>query len=240
MALVLGLSVLGVPSTFASDVTVPITQISNVNDPFLPSLPTGTTQFGGVTFDMPPTRDLWVGNLGNQGPDLSGTFNVNIASPGSARLLIMTGNTFSSLMAVGDRIGTLVFRYASGPDLTVPLLVGVNVREWAVGASGYIVTSTDPALQEVWRGIDTRGITSVVDMLTVPLDGSRTLTQVSISDESIARIGLTDPNLALRALTVQLIPEPAALALPAALLSVATRRRRHQTNLPRNSASNSR
>lgn len=197
----------------AADVPISISGISNAADPYLPTLPVGATIFGGVNFDLLLNHSFWVGNVGNTAPDLAATIGTNVASPGMARILVLTGNTFKSEMNIGDRVGSLNFSYSSGPDDVVPLLVGVNVREWSVGSSTEITTFSSPNLQQVWSGIDTRGIDSAVDMLTVPLDSSRILAGITIRDESISTINKVDPVLAMRAITIQTVPEPASIFL---------------------------
>ena len=49
-------------------------------------------------------------------------------------------------------------------------------------------------------------------MLTIPLDGTRTLTSIGLFDQSIANIGQTNPVLVLRGATVQNVPEPSCFA----------------------------
>lgn len=203
-------------TTRAVDTTLTITGISN--DTYvgiLPGFPQGTTTLGGVTFDLPSTRPVWLSNPNSQPPDLSATLSLSIDFASSVRLLLNTGNTYTSQMQIGDQIGSIVLGYASGPTDTVLLRVGNNIREQAVGttAQPVINTFTDSNLQEVWRGNNNGGVESVVDMLTIPLPGTRTLTSIQFIDQSQAIIGQTNPVLTLKAATVQAVPEPASAAL---------------------------
>lgn len=192
----------------------------------LPGLPSGTTVLGGVTFDLPGTRPDWQSNPNSQAPDLYATFGLAIDNAAAVHLLLNTGNTYTSQMQIGDQIGVIALLFLTGPTEIVPLRVGHNIREQAVGttAQPVINTFTDSNLQEVWRGNNNGGVESVVDMLTIPLSGTRTLTQIQIVDQSQAKIGQVNPVLALKAVTVQTIPEPRSLVLSACGLLLVFRR----------------
>lgn len=194
----------------------------------LPGFPSGTAVLGGVTFDLPVTRPDWQSNPGSLAPDLSATLSLSVDFASSVRLLLNTGNTYTSQMQIGDQIGSIVLGFASGPSETVLLRVGNNIREQAVGtiAQPIINTFTGPNLQEVWRGNNNGGVESVVDMLTIPLSGSRTLTSVQLIDQSQLNIGQVNPVLVLKAVTVQAVPEPATSLLLAGGALIASRRRR--------------
>ena len=200
-------------TTRAVDNTISITSIANSNyNGSYPDFPSGTATLGGVTFDLPSTRPDWESNPGSQAPDLSVTLPLNIPFASSVRLLLNTGNTYSSQMSIGDHIGDIVLSFDSGPTQTTALLVGNNIREVAVGntAQPVINTFTDPNLQEVYRGHFSDNLDRVADMLTIPLSGTRSLTSIQFIDESQANIGQINPVLTLKAVTVQSAPEPAS------------------------------
>ena len=194
------------------DNIIPIASITNDNYAgILPGLPSGNVTLGGVAFNIPASYPDWISNPNSQAPDLSATLSMNISQATSVRLLLNTGNTYAAQMQIGDHIGDVILNYASGPSDTLSLLVGNNIREWAVGNTEpqpIINTFTDPNLEEVYQGDNNGGIACVVDMLTIPLDGTRTLTGIALEDESIANIGQTNPVLILRGATVQSVPEP--------------------------------
>ena len=206
----------GAAHTHAVDTTLSITPIANSSYVgILPGFPQGTAILGGVTFDLPASRPDWQSNPNSQAPDLSATLSLSIDFASSVRLLLNTGNTYTSQMQIGDQIGSIVLGYTSGPTDTVLLRVGNNIREQAVGttAQPVINTFTDSNLQEVWRGNNNGGVESVVDMLTIPLSGTRTLTSIQFIDQSQANIGQVNPVLALKGATVQSVPEPASALL---------------------------
>jgi len=215
----------------AQDVPISIENLSN--DPYvgvLPTLPTtGMVVFAGVTFDLPSTCPEWSSNGPySVPPDLIATQTVGLAGVQAVHLLLNTGNTYADQMSVGQQIGSVVLNFSAGAPSVTPLLVGVNIREWGVGttAQAVITNYSDPNLQQVWGGINNGGITSVVDMLTIPVANSNTLTQIILEDRSIALIGETNPALSLKGMTVT-VPEPSTLALVSLGLSavLALRRR---------------
>jgi hypothetical protein len=196
----------------ATDNTIDITGVSNSNYAgILPGLSSGNLSLGGVNFNIPSTYPYFNSNTDQSVlPDLSATLSMDISGVSDVCLLLNTGNTYSDEMAVGDQIGAVTLTFASGSPQVVPLKVGVNIREWAIGttAQSVINTFTDPNLQQVWSGDNNGGILSVVDMLTIPVSGDPTLTGITIADQSEASIGNVDPTLNLRGVTVQSVPEP--------------------------------
>jgi hypothetical protein len=189
---------------------VPISIAGLANDYYvgvLPTLPTGTVVLGGVTFDLPSTCPQWISNLSSLPPDLIATQDIGLADVQAVHLLLNTGNTYASQMSVGQQIGSVILNFSTGDTSVTPLLVGVNIREWAIGttAQPVINTFTDPHLQQVWAGYN--NILCVVDMLTIPVSDSGTLQQIILEDQSIALIGQTNPQLSLKGMTVT-VPEP--------------------------------
>jgi hypothetical protein len=179
----------------------------------LPGFSSGDVLLGGVNFNIPSSYPMF--NTTTDQSVLSGTISTDIANANDVCLLLNTGNTYSDEMSVGDQIGQVVLLFSSGTNEVIPLDVGVNIREWAVGttAQSVINTTTSPSVQEVWSGDNNGGIESVVDMLTIPVTGTGSLTGIVVQDQSEAEIGQTDPTLILRGATVQAVPEPSNLAI---------------------------
>lgn len=200
------------PKAKGNDVPVDITGTSNSSYAgILPGFASGNVLLGGVNFDIPTTYPQFLSNTEQSVlPDLSATFSTDIANVIDVCLLLNTGNTYSDEMSVGDQIGAVTLTFASGPPQVVPLEVGVNIREVAIGttAQAVINTFTDPDVQEVWSGNNNGGVLSVVDMLTIPVSGDQTLTGITVADQSEALIGQVDPGLNLKGITVQAVPEP--------------------------------
>jgi hypothetical protein len=118
-------------------------------------------------------------------------------------------------MSIGDQIGAVTLSFISGSQQVVPLDVGVNIREQAIGttAAAVINTFTSPSLQNVWQGNNNGGVLSAVDMLTIPVSGDQTLTSITVADESEALIGELNPALNLKGVTVESVPEPSTWAM---------------------------
>src|ERR1017187_4707192 len=92
----------------ATDVPISIADIANT-DLFgiLPTLPTGTVVFAGVTFDLPSTLPVWTSNGPfSIPPDLIATQSVGSAGVQAVHLLLNTANTYASQMSVGPQISS--------------------------------------------------------------------------------------------------------------------------------------
>jgi len=197
----------------ATDVPVSLSGTANYNFAEISNnFAYGNVVLGGVNFTIPSTYADFNTNPGSVLPDLSVTLNTNIASVSDVQLLISTGNTYSSEMSVGNQIGEITLDFASGSPEVVPLDVGVNIREFAIGttAQSVINTFTSSTLQNVWTGDNngSNGILCALDMLTIPTSAGRTLTSITVADQSEALIGHVDPSINLEAVTVQTVPEP--------------------------------
>jgi len=210
------------PKIHATDVPIDITGISDANYAgILPGFASGTQLLGGVTFDI-PSGFPYFGTTYDQSV-LSATLSTNIANVEDVCLLLNTSDTYTSEMSVGDQIGEVTLTFASGSPEVVPLDVGVNIREWAIGttAQPVINTFTSSSLQNVWTGDNNGGILSAIDMLTIPVSDLQTLTGITVADDSAASIGQDNPGVLLRGVTVQAVPEPSAnilLVITAAIL----------------------
>ncbi len=199
----------------AADVTLSIAGISNsAYVGILPGFPSGTPLLGGVTFDLRASRPNWGSN--RFGPDASVTLPTNVPNAGAVHLLLVTGNTYADEMSIGNEVGHVTLTFGSGATQIVPLLVGVNIREWAIGVDAgrpVINTMTDPNAQEVWRGNNNGGVLCAINMLTIPVSETSPLTAISITDQSGILIGRADPEINWLGATVQTVPEPSVAAL---------------------------
>ena len=199
----------------AADVNLSITGISNsAYVGIMPSFPSGIPLLGGITFDLPASRPSWGSN--RLGPDASVALPTNVPNVGSVHLLLHTGNTYADEMSIGNEVGHVTLSFGSGATQIVPLLVGVNIREWAIGVDAgrpVINTLTDPNAQEVWRGNNNGGVLCAINMLTIPVSEASPLTAISITDQSGILIGRADPEIDWLGATVQTVPEPSAIAL---------------------------
>lgn len=212
LALILSAAIIGIAAQ-AADVTLSITGIANASYVgIMPGFPSGTAILGNVTFDLPSSRPRWGSNV--NGPDASVTLTTNVANVGNVNLLLFTGNTYSDEMSIGDQVGQITLSFASGATQVVPLLVGVNIREWAIGVNAgraVINTFTDPNYQEVYRGNNNGGVLVAVNMLTIPVSDAPTLTGITIADQSGIFIGRADPEINWLGATVQTVPEPSTV-----------------------------
>jgi len=91
--------------------------------------------------------------------------------------------------------------FSDGTTQSTDLMVGSNLREWRTGAGFTVNLITDPAAAQVWTGNATDGSAAVIDMLTISLTGTKTLTSVTVNDTNgwgalaISLAGLTISSL---------------------------------------------
>ena len=104
---VLAIIAFGTERTHAIDTTLSIAPIANSDYVYPSDFLFGTVTLGGVTFDLPSSRIDWESNPGSLAPDLSATLSLNIPFASSVRLLLNTGNTYTSQMSIGDHIGDI-------------------------------------------------------------------------------------------------------------------------------------
>jgi hypothetical protein len=83
-------------------------------------------------------------------------------------------------------VGTVVLTFSDATTQSSDLVIGANLREWRVGASGIVNTLTDPAAAPVWTTTaqpSMGGGNAVLDMLTIPVaTAGKTLTTVTVTD----------------------------------------------------------
>ncbi len=161
--------------------------------------PTGQATLGGHTFDMTSGTMIPLANGG------SVSFAGSYQNAKAVYLLLNTANTYS--WYAGSVVGTVVLTFSDNTTQSTNLVIGANLREWRIGASGVVNTLTDPATSPVWTTTaqpSMGGGTAVLDMLTVP---------VATTGKTLTRVTLTDTN-AWGSLQIQLAGLTADYAAP--------------------------
>src|SRR5436305_3254985 len=136
--------------------------------------PSGITTLGGHSFD------LTSGNLISLANGQSVSFSGSWANATGAYLLLNSANTY--LWYDQTVVGNVTLTFSDGTTQSTDLMVGSNLREWRTGAGFTVNLITDPAAAQVWSGTATDGSAAVIDMLTISLDGTKTLTSVTVND----------------------------------------------------------
>jgi len=136
--------------------------------------PSGITTLGGHSFD------LTSGNLISLANGQSVSFSGSWANATGAYLLLNSANTY--LWYDQTVVGNVTLTFSDGTSQSTDLMVGSNLREWRTGAGFTVNLITDPAASEVWTGSAVDGSTAVMDMLSISLTGSKTLTSVTLND----------------------------------------------------------
>jgi hypothetical protein len=160
---------------YAQDVTVALgTSATLPLSSLYASAPSGTASLGGHTFDLSG------GNLVSLGNGQTVTYTGSWSNAQSVLLLLNTMNTY--LWYDQTQVGTVTLTYSDGTTLVTNLTVGVNVREWRTGAGNTVNWITDPATTTVWSGSATDGSAAAIDMLTISLAGTQTITSIAVSN----------------------------------------------------------
>jgi len=158
------------PVALGAQATVPLSDL-------YVSPPSGSASLGGHTFDL---------SGGNLIPLVSGqsaTFTGSWSNASSAYLLLNSANT--SWWYDQQVVGNVTVTFSDGTTQTTDVTVGGNIREWRTGAGFTVNTISDPAAAQVWSGTAQAapgGGTAVIDMLTISLTGTKTVTSVTVSN----------------------------------------------------------
>ena len=157
--------------------------------------PSGITTLGGHTFDLTAGNAIQLVN--GQSVSLSGSW----ANATGAYLLLNSANTY--LWYDGMVVGNVTLTFSDATTQSTDLIVGTNLREWRTGAGFTDNTIADPNAN-VWSGTAIDGSAGVIDMLTIGLDGTKTVTGVSLNDTNTwgalaivfsgLTVSLTDPT----------------------------------------------
>jgi len=161
--------------------------------------PTGSVSLGGHTFD------LSAGNLASLANGQSVSFSGSWANATGAYLLLNSANTY--LWYDQTVVGNVTLTFSDGTTQSTDLMVGSNLREWRTGAGFTVNLITDPAAAQVWSGTD--GSAAVIDMLSISLTGTKTLTSVTVNDTN----GWGALAISLSGLTIS-SPDPAPAPAP--------------------------
>jgi hypothetical protein len=160
---------------YAQDVTVALGAQATVPlSSLYASAPSGSASLGGHSFDLSG------GNLVSLGSGESVTYTGSWSNAQSALLLLNTMNTY--LWYDQSVVGTVTLTFSDGTTQSTDLTVGGNVREWRTGAGNTVNWLTDPATTTVWSGSATDGSSAAIDMLTITIAPTKTITSVTVSN----------------------------------------------------------
>ena len=153
-------------------------QATNPLSAWYATTPTGQATLAGHTFDMTGGNMIVLANGG------SASFAGSYPNAKAVYLLLNTSNTYA--MYAGSSIGTVILTFSDATTESTDLVVGANLREWRIGASGVVNTVVDPNSAPAWTTTaqpSMGGGTAVLDMLTVPVATTgKTLTGVQLVD----------------------------------------------------------
>jgi hypothetical protein len=160
---------------YAQDVTVALGAQATVPlSSLYASAPTGSASLGGHSFDLSG------GNLVSLANGQSVTYTGSWSNAQNALLLLNTMNTY--LWYDQSVVGTVTLTFSDGTSQTTNLTVGVNIREWRTGAGNTVNWISDPATTTVWSGSATDGSSAAIDMLTISIAPTKTITAVTVSN----------------------------------------------------------
>lgn len=194
-------------------VKIPITSISNsmISDN---RLDTDRTKFNfsdnvllgasHIPFSIPSD----VGNINNY-------YNTSVNYPNSQSAYVNTSIRYSTdvyvLLAAGGtnipsgpkKFGQINLVFSNNSTISTNLVEGSNIREWILDDASNYRTTTDPAVENVWIGIETRDKwkSTIIDMLRIPIDQAYkdlNLTKIELVDTTPDRSGLHFMGISVR------------------------------------------
>ena len=143
------------------------------------TVPTGQAVLGGHTFDMTAGTMLKLATSG------SVSYAGSYQNATAVHLLLNSANTYT--WYDGTPVGTVVLTFSDGTTQTSTLTVGGNLRDWYTGGFGVVTWANDPAVANPapWTTTAVAGGTAVLDMLTIPVQGTgKTLTGVQLTNSN--------------------------------------------------------
>ena len=187
---------------YAQDVTVALGSQATLSlSSLYASAPSGIASLGGHSFD------LSAGEV-SLGSGQSVTYTGSWSNSQSVLLLLNTMNTY--LWYDQSPVGTVTLTFSDGTTQTTTLTVGSNIREWRTGAGNTVNWISDPATTTVWSGSATDGSSAVIDMLTIGLTGTQTITSIAVSNTN----GWGQLHIDLAGLTVDPVAPAATCIMP--------------------------
>jgi len=165
----------GSPSTFNPISLVPGIGNSNLGRLYL-NPPTGDIQLDSVQFHLSPDSLIFdtYGQISYYLPRQDGGKEIEIqltepiANVKKVHFLINSGNSKSVYAAL--KIGEISLRFGNVHPLSIDLILGHNIREWAVGNQGDLVREfTDSSVRQAWQGMNRQGVNAVMDHLEIAI-----------------------------------------------------------------------
>ena len=161
----------------------------SIDDKYL-GLPYGRVSFNGIPFDVKPRISVF--DAGNIIPGQSTeielpleTYQSNITA---LHMLINAGGAFkydrrNGRPLTGVAVGKVTLHFSDKHNFAFTLVLGQNLREWAIGnAPGELIaTVTDLANTQAWNGVNLKGKEVVLDKLKISIPGefvNRTLNRI--------------------------------------------------------------
>jgi hypothetical protein len=165
-------------------ISLPVGEVANakLEDKYL-DFPLGEVRFGGVKFLLKPKFSIFDTTKQMRQPQpVDGTTLVSLQLPESREwvrsvhiLINASGGRKShpetSTLLEGSKIGSIKLAYTDGTSQDTDLVLGRNIREWAIGNAPDELVSrvTDSTCQLAWRGSNTGGKYAVIDRLEIPV-----------------------------------------------------------------------
>ncbi len=136
--------------------------------------PIGDVQLNSIPFQIPPGALFFDTNAqiryyfpqadGSKVVDLRPS--IPIANIKKVHFLINSGN--SKRVYANQKIGEIRLLFNNIHPMSTDLVLGYNIREWAVGNQGdYIRELSAPSVQMAWQGMNKQGVNAVIDHLEI-------------------------------------------------------------------------
>lgn len=146
---------------------------ANLRDLYLDP-PIGEVHFNNIPFQIPSGALFFDTNAQiryylpqvDGGKEVDLRPSIPIANIKKVHFLINSGN--SKRVYVNQKIGEVKLLFSNVHPISIDLILGYNIREWAVGNQGdYVREISGLSVQMAWQGMNKQGVNAVIDHLEI-------------------------------------------------------------------------
>jgi hypothetical protein len=158
----------------------PVPLVPGIGNAYLSNLyltpPTGKVHLDSITFQIPTDSLIFDTNaqIRYYLPEADGSKEIDlplsmvVSNVRKVHFLINSGN--SKNVYANQKIGEIRLLFGNIHPISTDLILGNNIREWAVGNQGdYVRELRSPATRMAWQGMNKQGVNAVMDHLEIAI-----------------------------------------------------------------------
>jgi hypothetical protein len=143
--------------------------------------PIGDIYLNGIPFQIPLAAIIFDTNAHTRysfhredgSKEIELRHSTAVANVKKVHVLINSGN--SKKVYADQKVGEIRLLFSNVHPMSTDLILGYNIREWAVGNQGdYVRELSAPTIRMAWQGMNKQGVNAVIDHLEIVVpDGIR-------------------------------------------------------------------